>query len=53
LDHNYQGLIDAELGKEMKKTPVVEFEIPKRIITTEEGGLNDLGSLLQTAVQAL
>ncbi|KAG9885832.1 CBF-domain-containing protein, partial [Aureobasidium melanogenum] len=53
LDHNYQGLIDAELGKEMKKTPVVEFEIPKRIITAEEGGLNDLGGLLQIAVQAL
>ncbi|THV94542.1 nucleolar complex protein [Aureobasidium pullulans] len=53
LDHNYQGLIDAELGKEMRKTPVVEFEIPKRIITVDEGGLNDLGGLLQTAVEAL
>jgi U3 small nucleolar RNA-associated protein 19 len=53
LDHAYQGLIDAELGKEMKKTPVVEFEIPKRIVTAEEGGLNHLGSLLHTAVEAL
>lgn len=53
LDHGYQGLIDAELGKEMKKTPVVEFEIPKRIVTNEEGGLNGLGGLLQTAVEAL
>lgn len=52
LDHSYSGLIDAELGKEMKKAPVVEFEIPKRIVTAEEGGLNGLGSLLQQAVEA-
>lgn len=24
-------MLDAELAKEMKKAPVVEFEIPKRI----------------------
>lgn len=52
LDHSYASLIDAELGKTLKKTPVVEFEIPKRIVTTEEGGLNDLGSLLETAIKA-
>ena len=50
LDHSYQGLIEAELGKELKKAPVVEWEIPKRIVTGEDGGLNGLGVLLQAAV---
>lgn len=49
LDHSYGSLIEAELGKEMKKTPVVEWDIPKRIVTAE-GGLNDIGMLLQTAL---
>lgn len=52
LDHSYSSLIDAELGKALKKVPVVEFEIPKRIVTAEEGGLNDLGSLLEKAIKA-
>ncbi|KAF2151343.1 CBF-domain-containing protein [Myriangium duriaei CBS 260.36] len=52
LDHSYNGLIDAELGKDLKKAPVVEFEIPKRIVTKEGGGLNEAGSLLQLAIQA-
>lgn len=53
LDHSYQTLVDAELGKEMKKTPVVEWEIPKRIVTTDDGALNDIGKLLQTAIETL
>ena len=53
LDHSYSGLIDAELGKEVKKAPVVEFEIPKRIITTEDGGLNSAGLLLQRSMQVV
>ncbi|KAM0714943.1 hypothetical protein Q7P37_009408 [Cladosporium fusiforme] len=52
LDHSYASLVDAELGKALKKVPVVEFEIPKRIVTAEEGGLNDLGSLLEKAIKA-
>jgi U3 small nucleolar RNA-associated protein 19 len=52
LDHSYASLIDAELGKALKKVPVVEFEIPKRIVTAEEGGLNSLGSLLESAIKA-
>lgn len=50
LDHSYASLVDAELGKDMKKAPVVEWEIPKRIITTEDGGLNEIGSMLENAV---
>ncbi|KAJ9309607.1 hypothetical protein DTO217A2_897 [Paecilomyces variotii] len=44
LDYTYQGMLLAELGTEekMKKTPVVEYQIPKRIFTdrllTEDGG---------------
>lgn len=51
LDHSYGSLIDAELGKAMKKTPVVEWDIPKRIVTTEDG-LNDIGALLQSALDS-
>lgn len=54
LDHNYAGLIEAELSKGMKRTVEIESEIPKRIVTSDESeGLNGLGSLLYTAVEAL
>ena len=48
LDHSYASLIDAELGKDMKKPPVVEWNIPKQIVTTDDGGLNRIGLLLQS-----
>ncbi|KAI1841701.1 hypothetical protein JX266_012069 [Neoarthrinium moseri] len=32
LDHSYSSLLDAELSKQIKKAPVVEFMIPKRIL---------------------
>jgi U3 small nucleolar RNA-associated protein 19 len=55
LDHSYQGMMTAELGKEeksMRKPPVVEFQIPKRIFTDrgcEEDGGQDVaaGSLVR------
>ncbi|KAI0544023.1 CBF/Mak21 family-domain-containing protein [Xylaria curta] len=31
LDHSYSSLVEAELSKSVKKSPVVEFMIPKRI----------------------
>lgn len=37
LDYSYGTLLHAELDKEVKKAPVVEWEIPKKIFTTEEG----------------
>ena len=47
LDHTYQGMVHAELGtgeKPLKKTPVVEYQIPKRIFTDrmleEDGGVD-------------
>lgn len=49
LDHSYQGMVGAELGRgdnALKRTPVVEFQIPKRIFTDrglEEDGGNDVG----------
>jgi len=42
----------VELHRDLKKAPVVEFEIPKRIFTTENGGLDDVGTLLQAAIEA-
>ncbi|KAH9845787.1 CBF/Mak21 family [Teratosphaeria destructans] len=54
LDHSYGTLLDNELSRDLKKAPVVEWEIPKRIITSEEeaGGLNGIGQLLQKAIDA-
>ncbi|KAJ5766204.1 uncharacterized protein N7511_003820 [Penicillium nucicola] len=47
LDHTYQGMITAELGLEernIRKIPVVEYQIPKRIFTDrlleEDGGVD-------------
>jgi U3 small nucleolar RNA-associated protein 19 len=49
LDHSYKSMLDAELEKDMKKAPVVEFQIPKQIFTgrgLEEDGGKD-GNLLR------
>ncbi|KAF1359477.1 CBF-domain-containing protein [Lizonia empirigonia] len=51
LDHSYTALLDTELDRDLKKDPVVEFEIPKRIFTAEEG-LNPLGQLLEQVIAA-
>ncbi|KAJ6172620.1 hypothetical protein N7470_001687 [Penicillium chermesinum] len=47
LDHTYQGMIQGELGtgeRPLKKIPVVEYQIPKRIFTDrlleEDGGVD-------------
>lgn len=31
LDHSYASLLEAEMGKNIRKAPVVEFQIPKKI----------------------
>lgn len=31
LDHSYASMLDAELDKDIKKPPEIEFQIPKRI----------------------
>ena len=56
LDYTYQGMLQAELGtgeKPLKKIPVVEYQIPKRIFTDrmleEDGGVDSApGSLLRS-----
>ncbi|KAI9746106.1 MAG: hypothetical protein M1818_000787 [Claussenomyces sp. TS43310] len=47
LDHSYGSMLDAELSKEVKKVPVVEFEIPKKILTKQ-----DLGSGMKNGLLA-
>ncbi|KAF9894393.1 hypothetical protein FE257_007896 [Aspergillus nanangensis] len=55
LDYTYQGMVQAELGveaKPLKRIPVVEYQIPKRIFTDrqleEDGGQDTApGSLLR------
>lgn len=37
LDHSYSSLVSSEMGKEMKKAPVVEFEIPRQVFTSSSG----------------
>lgn len=39
-------MLDAELSKEVKKTPVVEFEIPKKIFTKQDSSTDVKDSLL-------
>ena len=51
LDHSYTALLDVELDRDLKKEPEVEFEIPKRILTADEG-LNPLGQLLTHVIEA-
>lgn len=46
LDHSYSSLLDAEMVKNVKKAPVVEFQIPKRILLPQEAGLGAEDSLL-------
>ncbi|KAK8050647.1 hypothetical protein PG994_012377 [Apiospora phragmitis] len=36
LDHSYGSLLDAELSKQVRKPPVVEFMIPKRIFLPQD-----------------
>ncbi|KAJ8132942.1 hypothetical protein O1611_g682 [Lasiodiplodia mahajangana] len=38
LDHSYNSLVEAELSKSVKKPPVVEFMIPKRVFLPNEPG---------------
>ncbi|GME22231.1 Ribosome biogenesis protein noc4 [Neofusicoccum parvum] len=51
LDHSYNALIEAEFGKDVKKTPVVEYEIPKRIFTAEDSALGPLGGLMARVLE--
>ena len=52
LDHGYTGLLGSELSKGLKKTVELEWEIPKRVISSEDGtGLNEMGALLSKAVE--
>jgi U3 small nucleolar RNA-associated protein 19 len=51
LDHSYTALLDVELNRDLKKDPEVEFEIPKRIFTAEEG-LGEMGQLFMQVVEA-
>lgn len=51
LDHSYTALLDGELNRELKKDPEVEFEIPKRIFTAEEG-VGEMGRLFGLVVEA-
>lgn len=46
LDQSYTVILNAELGRELKKTPVVEYEIPKRIFTASDTELGPLGVLM-------
>lgn len=39
-------MLDAELAKDVKKAPVVEFDIPKRIFLTQEADSLQPDSLL-------
>ncbi|KUI66981.1 hypothetical protein VM1G_01297 [Cytospora mali] len=46
LDHSYGSLLEAEMTKNVKKAPVVEFQIPKRILLPQDTGSEVEDSLL-------
>lgn len=46
LDHSYASLLDAEIAKDIKKAPVVEFHIPKRVFLPQDEPTTNPDSLL-------
>lgn len=46
LDHSYASLLEAEMAKEVKKGPVVEFQIPKKVFLPQEEATGVPDSLL-------
>lgn len=38
LDHSYASLLEAEMGKNIRKAPVVEYQIPKKIFLAHNRG---------------
>ncbi|KAF2417424.1 CBF-domain-containing protein [Tothia fuscella] len=52
LDHSYASLIGAEVGKEMKRTPEVEYQIPKYVFGGEIRENNVLAGLMQTVISS-
>jgi U3 small nucleolar RNA-associated protein 19 len=44
-------LIESELNRNLKNTPVVEYEIPKRIFLESDGQFNQLGRLLNQSME--
>ncbi|KAI9824285.1 MAG: hypothetical protein M1832_002093 [Thelocarpon impressellum] len=46
LDHSYGSMLDAELSRGVRKAPVVEYEIPKKIFFKQEVDLKVDDSLL-------
>ncbi|KAK0656798.1 CBF/Mak21 family-domain-containing protein [Cercophora newfieldiana] len=46
LDHSYSSLLEAEMSKGVKKPPVVEFMIPKKIFTASDSSAGEQDSLL-------
>ncbi|KAI5466244.1 CBF/Mak21 family-domain-containing protein [Mariannaea sp. PMI_226] len=37
LDHSYATLLEGEMSKEVKKGPVIEFQIPKKVFLPHDG----------------
>ncbi|RKF63053.1 Nucleolar complex protein 4 [Erysiphe neolycopersici] len=46
LDHSYSSMLEAEIHKEVKKAPVVEFEIPTNIFTESDIELTSKNNLI-------
>ncbi|KAI0478834.1 CBF/Mak21 family-domain-containing protein [Xylariaceae sp. FL0804] len=46
LDHSYSSLLEAEMAKPVRKPPVVEFMIPKRVLLPQDPASEAQDSLL-------
>ncbi|KAL8952953.1 MAG: hypothetical protein Q9222_001172 [Ikaeria aurantiellina] len=47
LDHSYLSMLDAELSKDIKKAPVIEYEIPKKIFLEHTDSTKENSLLVQ------
>ena len=46
LDHSYGTMLDAELSKDIRKAPEIEYEIPKKIFMKHDADTGKEDSLL-------
>ena len=46
LDHSYGTMLDAELSKDIRKAPEIEYEIPKRVFMKHDADTGKEDSLL-------
>ena len=52
LDHSYASLLEGELAREIKKAPVTEWQIPKRVFREDDKDGGRLEGLMQSILMS-